>query len=81
MLAVEDEGLFLVQLPVDDLELLPETLDAPSGGAELEAELLVLDVVPAGAHPQRDPSARHVIGGDGHAREHGGVAERSGRDQ
>ena len=52
VLAVEVERLVFVQLPVDELELLAEALDAPGGRVELEAELLVLGVMPAGAHPQ-----------------------------
>jgi hypothetical protein len=64
-LAVERRAL-AAQHRDDDLQRLVEPLEPVGEGAELEAELLVLQLEPAGADAQHGPAAAdHVEGGDG----------------
>ena len=63
---------------VDDLHLLGQAVEALARAVEREAEGRVLALVPARAEAELDAPARHVVGGDDLAGEHGRVAEGGG---
>ena len=66
---------------VHDLDLLGEVLEPLAQRREREAERLVLELVPAGAHAELDAAARDVVGGRHGVREQRRVAERHRRDE
>ena len=80
MLALERDVL-LGPEPVHDLDLLGEVLEPLAQRRKRESEGFVLELVPAGAHPELDPAARDVVDGRDGVREQRRVAEGDRRDQ
>ena len=78
--AVEVDALLRPE-PVDDLDLLGEHLDPRPRLREREAVRAVLALHPAGAEPELDPAARHVVGGRHRVREQPRQAEGRGGDE
>ena len=78
VLAREGERV-LRPLPVDDLELLGEELEARRHVVEREAVGAMLALVPAGAEPELDAAARDVVGRACDLGELGRVPERRRR--
>ena len=65
----------------DDLDLLGEELEPLLSVEERKAMGLVLALVPARPHPDLDSTARDVIDGHSHPREHARVPESRRRDE
>ena len=80
VLALERDVL-LGPEPVHDLDLLGEVLEPLAQRRKREPEGLVLELVPAGAHPELDPAARDVVDGRDGVREQRRVAEGDRRDE
>ena len=67
--------------PGDDRELLLEPVEALSERRERDAVGRVLGLVPAGAEPELDPAAAHLVDLGHGDRERAGVPERRRRDE
>jgi hypothetical protein len=74
VVAALERGALTAQQPVDDLDGLCEPVDAGAGRREGDAVGVVLVALPAGAHTERELAPAHVVGGDRHVGDDGGMS-------